>query len=238
MGSTGGTAKPVGKVSWAAFRGGDWGGWDGTYENLPAPGEGTFVGKMNALVAATGSADSLDLATSFQWERAARAGTRSDYFFCETNAVDVGTNTVWAELGYYANNKYAFENFKSKTKQSVGSYLPNSWGLYDVYGNANDFCLDYLGPILGETIGKDFVVRKQNNPDHPEWNTQRIMSCGYNTSLPSRCSSVVRNFSNETSTNGTYNCFRLAIRTKPVGEVRPHFIQFNAHFQAGTSLMP
>ena len=219
MGIAGGTAKPVGKVSWNAFRGGDWENWDGKYENVPAPDEGTFLDKLNTLVESAGNEGCLDLPTTFQWERAARAGTRTDYFFSETNAVDVGTNTVWTELGYYANNKYAFENFKSKTKQPVGSYLPNSWGLYDVYGNANDFCLDYLGPILGETIGKDFVVRKQNNPDHPEWNTKRIMSGGYNTSLPSRCSSVVRNSSNETSTNGTYNCFRLAIRAKPFGEV-------------------
>ena len=124
MGITGGTDKPPGKVSWIDFRGGDWESWDGTYENLPAPGKGTFVDKMNALVESAGNEDCLDLPTTFQWERAARAGTGSDYFFSETNAVDVVTNTPWAELGYYANNKYAFENFKSKTKQSVGSYLP------------------------------------------------------------------------------------------------------------------
>jgi formylglycine-generating enzyme required for sulfatase activity len=88
-----------------------------------------------------------DLPTEAQWEYACRAGT--------TTALNDGnniTNTVsdgcLAKLArYYCNRNDGKGGYSEHT--TVGSYLPNAWGLYDMHGNVWEWCLDWYGSYAG-----------------------------------------------------------------------------------------
>ncbi len=69
------------------------------------------------------------LPTEIEWEYAARAGSKSAYFFGDDPK----------ELGRYA---WFFDNSKEEY-HPVGMKLPNPWGLYDIYGNVAEFTLNW-----------------------------------------------------------------------------------------------
>ena len=72
----------------------------------------------------------VDLPTEAQWEYACRAGT--------TGAVygDEFTEAFIAETAAYNENTGGWDSHK------VGSFQPNPWGLYDMYGGQMEQCLD------------------------------------------------------------------------------------------------
>jgi len=76
-----------------------------------------------------------DLPTEAQWEYAARAGSKADYFFLEDDETLAGHESELAEYAWYAGNS------GNKLKE-VGLLKPNPWGLYDIYGNIQELCLD------------------------------------------------------------------------------------------------
>ena len=97
----------------------------------------------------------LDLPTVAQWEYACRAGTTSDYNNGGSTEDDLRT------LGRYSGNQDDGRGGCTGIGQtSVGSYAPNSWGLYDMHGNVFEWCRDYaygdvsgidpLGPSSGQ----------------------------------------------------------------------------------------
>ncbi len=71
------------------------------------------------------------LPTEAQWEYACRAGTTNYFSFGDTEA----------EADQYA---WTWENSEGST-HSIGQKRPNPWGLYDMHGNAWEWCLDWFG---------------------------------------------------------------------------------------------
>ncbi len=68
------------------------------------------------------------LPTEAEWEYACRAGTQTPYFFGDR----------LGEMGEYACYKENFEGWVD----SVAKRRPNPFGLYDVYGNRQEWCAD------------------------------------------------------------------------------------------------
>ncbi len=75
------------------------------------------------------------LPTMDEWEVACRAGTKTTYFFGE----DI------SKVGEYGNIWHGHDHLKADasdgyvTTAPVGSFKPNPWGLYDMYGNVFEF---------------------------------------------------------------------------------------------------
>ena len=99
-----------------------------------------------------------DLPTEAQWEYACRAGTI----------------TTWSDGSIYVYNvqyydhlsKYA--NYYGREYKPIGSYLPNSWGLYDMHGNVNEWCLDWYGDYSTNVV----------NPKGPLSGSSRVYRSG------------------------------------------------------------
>ena len=193
-----------GSVSWNTVRG-----------NLGGdPKVDSFVDKLNKL--SNLGLCHLDLCTSLQWERAVRAGTRTDYFFTEVSALSTDSDDpshggagnleiagdLEKSLSTYAWYNYNVLSTDAKPKP-VGEKAANAWGLYDAYGNGSIACydrhttnppngqslVDYKGPTSGSTV----VIR------------------GGNVCEAKYCSSIARSNIYATSTDLVDTGFRLVL---------------------------
>ena len=79
------------------------------------------------------------LPTEAEWEYACRAGTTTRWSFGDI-AGNVGDYAWFNDNTWIEDQKYAHE---------VGTKPPNPWGLYDMHGNVEEWCLDRYGAYPG-----------------------------------------------------------------------------------------
>ncbi|HVY65353.1 MAG TPA: formylglycine-generating enzyme family protein [Gammaproteobacteria bacterium] len=95
-----------------------------------------YVGWLNRK---TGQDDAYRLASEAEWEYAARAGTRTAFYWGEEFDHDRGNfGRDGHELGPMASGRDVWENETAP----VGSFPPNAFGLYDMAGNAFEWIED------------------------------------------------------------------------------------------------
>jgi sulfatase modifying factor 1 len=88
------------------------------------------------------------LPTLEEWEIACRAGTQTDYFFGSEDS----------HIGEYANIWHGHDHLKADQGDAyiytapVGSFRPNPWGLYDMYGNVFEFCTGKVSHSESPTV--------------------------------------------------------------------------------------
>ncbi len=135
-----GDARPVEMVSYNHIRGTDDGaGWPA--HNRVDPD--TFMGRLRIRCNLL-----FDLPTEAQWEYACRAGTTTALSSGKNLTATTGTCPNLSEVGRYTSNRSDGKGGYSE-HTTVGSYLPNAWGLYDMHGNVLEWCLDWWKEKLG-----------------------------------------------------------------------------------------
>ena len=132
------------------------------------------------------------LPSEAEWEYACRAGRTTAYSFDDVE---------YASLGEYAWYK---DNSGAKT-HPVGQKKPNSWGLYDMYGNVWEWCQDSYEKYGGESdltrkTGK--AVAKENN------NSYHLVRGGSLDDIAWNCRSASR-YSHTARSQYNYNGFRV-----------------------------
>lgn len=132
-----GDMRPVEWVSWNDIRGNS-----STYNwpNVTTVYSSSFIGKLQAKTGLN-----FDLPTESQWEYACRAGTTSNYNNGGSNDADMKI------LGRSSDNRTDGRGGYGE-HTTVGSYAPNAWGLYDMHGNVNEWCLDWYSSLNGDAI--------------------------------------------------------------------------------------
>ena len=120
----------------------------------------SFMGKLRQKTGLT-----FDLPTEAQWEYACRAGTTTSLNSGKnlmSDSVDAGDAAV-DEVGRYKfNGGGSIDDTSADCTTEhgtarVGSYLPNAWGLYDMHGNVDEWCLDWLASRYDTTQDTDPV---------------------------------------------------------------------------------
>ncbi|QDU29168.1 Serine/threonine-protein kinase pkn1 [Anatilimnocola aggregata] len=112
------------------------------------------------------------LPTEAQWEYACRAGTKTRYSTGESEESLLGFANLSdaAFQAKYANATWSGEwNDGHAFSAPVGSLKPNAWGLYDMHGNAWEWCSDWyasdyhkVSPVddpAGPKTGEKHIVR-------------------------------------------------------------------------------
>ena len=110
------------------------------------------------------------LPTEAEWEFAARAGTTSKYYFGDSsegicNMMNWGDDNItrmWdgGEDLMVCDDNYLFTS-------PVGSFPPNSFGLYDMYGNVWEWVIDCYQENLSGALSNQSVDKNHTCPKHP-----------------------------------------------------------------------
>ncbi len=141
-----GNARPVETVMYADIRGSSQGAKWPASSGVDAS---SFIGKIRVRA----KLSTADLPTEAQWERACRAGT--------TAALYTGKAATEANVKplarFRANSVFGTSDGKGGYTEhtKVGSYAANGWGLYDMYGNVWEVCIDRYRQNLGTAAATD-----------------------------------------------------------------------------------
>jgi len=102
--------------------------------------------------------------TEAEWEYACRAGTKTKYFFGDSDC----------DLGQYA---WYIQNSNEET-HPVGRKRPNPWRLYDMLGNVWEWCSDWYS--------NDYYNKTpKNNPKGPSNGSKKVLRGGSWFNYPS-----------------------------------------------------
>ncbi|MFT5200462.1 MAG: sulfatase modifying factor 1, partial [Planctomycetota bacterium] len=138
------------------------------------------------------------LLTEAEWEYACRAGTTTPFCY--------GSDLDSSKANFDGNNPYGSgsKGVYRETTLRVGSFKPNSWGLYDMHGNVYEWCSDWSG---------NYPSGNAVDPSGPESGEYRVFRGGSWFTYGRDCRAADRD-GNTPSFRYSYLGFRL-VRTAP-----------------------
>lgn len=132
------------------------------------------------------------LPTEAEWEYAYRAGTTGDYHFGEPRMYPFSPRV----------SEYEWTDANSGRRlQPVATRLPNPWGLYDMGGNVQEWCMDYFGP---------YPDNPETDPVGPGSGTYRVKRGGSFAHPSSHSAAPTRDWQTP-SASLWFNGFRLVL---------------------------
>ncbi|MBQ9556870.1 MAG: SUMF1/EgtB/PvdO family nonheme iron enzyme [Muribaculaceae bacterium] len=145
-----------------------------------------FITKLNEF-----TGQNFRLPTEAEWEFAARGGNLSQgYKYSGSDDIN--------EVAWYNNNS-TLGNIAYT--HPVGQKKANELGLYDMSGNAKEWCQDYYGLFSNDS---------QIDPTGPTSGNYRVTRGGYAGTISKNCRTSAR-FSTDPSFGSVYNGLRLAL---------------------------
>jgi formylglycine-generating enzyme required for sulfatase activity len=134
-----------------------------SWDDIMDPATG-FMKLLNDHITSTGQPFEVKLPTEARWEYAARAGTTTRFSFGDGFAAD----EICATGGGREDNMWYCGNTGSST-QLVKQKPANPWGLYDMHGNVDEWCADWIA---------DYPVGSVLDPVGPATGSSRVFRGG------------------------------------------------------------
>lgn len=113
------------------------------------------------------------LPTEAEWEYACRAGSQMNFGFGDNQA-------MLDQYAWFGGSETGYEYL-----QAVALRMPNRWGLFDMHGNAWEWCNDWYG---------EYEFASAVDPVGPAKGSSRVLRGGYLVNRPSSLRSAFRNF--------------------------------------------
>ena len=166
---------PVTQGQWRAVMGDDPDNRDG--DLFPASSISRYTAKPFCEMVTTVTAIKVRLPSEAEWEYACRAGTSTEYHYGDDPREDM----MNCEPGC----------------TPVGSFPPNSWGLFDFHGNVMEWCKDWykrypkrpvIDPVVLESSGTGIVCR--GAPAYMDSSVPEQARSAYRYRQTAKCASV------------------------------------------------
>jgi formylglycine-generating enzyme required for sulfatase activity len=152
------------------------------------PSPDSYFGKIRA---ATGLP--FDFPAEAQWEFASRAGYGEGRMGDGSLIVDLASD---GSMIYAAKEQACYGKPWSKTDCSVigGSFKPNAWGLYDMYGNESEYCVDWYKVDISANVNGEVVTEGDRVMVEDKLELCKIVRGGCFSSAYNGCRSAERNY--------------------------------------------
>ncbi len=153
-------------------------------ENISWNDAQDYIVQMNALGEGT-----YRLPTEAEWEYASRAGSTTAFGNGEITQTGCSNDPILQSMGWYCYNA-------SNKTHPVAQKTPNAWGLYDMHGNAWEWCHDWYD---------SYPSQKVTDPTGPSTGSGRLVRGGSWFDNAMVCRSAYRYYSSPTpgdSVNG------------------------------------
>ena len=180
----------VTEAQWTQVMGGNKGSSNEPVTGISWYDAQSFCTKLSATPAESAGQRTYRLPTEAEWEYACRAGSETAYHFGDDPS-------LLSNFAWHAENSVA-------KKQPVGQKKPNAWGLYDMAGNAYEWCNDTYGTYPSEL---------SKSPDGRPDTIYRVLRGGSWESTPWFCRSADRCWNNPAA-RCDINGFRIVVNAQ------------------------